>query len=155
VHTNLTTNIDLYFVRGRLGFSRLTDLLNNTQGGFLQGALLAPKASDPDSQRELVVRLQDVLMVRPVEDQPALHVASSERRDRLPQRMVMDLDEWRVVGNLHLVDRVRWVDFIAGMSQRFLPVTDAEVLAPGSEHPLEYPFVLINGARVSALYEPA
>jgi hypothetical protein len=51
------------------------------------------------------------------------------------------------------VDRVRWVDFMATTSNRFLAVTDATISPPGSDRPVRCPFLLVNGERVSALYE--
>lgn len=160
--------VDLQLLRGQVraevpmsGFSRISDVLNNLPGGYLSGVLRgldgAPDGSGPaqvvHQRRELVVRLRDVLLVRPVDERPGSPAGEAERRDRLEQRMVLDLAGWRVAGAVHLVDRVRWVDFMATTSSRFLAVTGATISPPEPAQAVRCPFLLVNGARVSALYE--
>jgi hypothetical protein len=153
--------VDLYMARGRLraeipmhGFSRLSDLFNNAPGEFVAAhTRLSTVAEDVSVvRRDLVVRLRDVLLVRPIDERPAAPAGDSHR-DRLHARVVMDLDDWQVTGALHLVDRIRWLDFVVGMRNRFITVSDASVRFVGVAEPLECEFLLVNGARISALYE--
>ena len=69
--------------------------------------------------------------------------------------MVLQVDGWRISGNLHLVDQVRWVDFATSANTRFIAVTEALVWPPSGAEPIECSFLLVNGARLSALYEQA
>jgi hypothetical protein len=142
-----------------LHFSRISDLFNNAPGEFLSAtisglggpsaATLGPQAVAP---RESVFRLCDVLFVRPLEMQAPTSV-QHEHRDRLPQRMVLEVGDWRLFGDLHLIDSIRWIDFMISANKRFMPVTRARLCAPGSDVPMDAGFVLVNGQRVSALYE--
>jgi hypothetical protein len=168
--TTTTSTADLYLTNCCLraeipmrAFTRLSDVLNNIPGMFLHGALLgigdtnsaAPLAAD-GQERDFVVRLQDVLFVCPLADSASGSAQSSaERRDRLQQRMVLQLDGWRISGSLHLVDHVRWVDFATSANSRFIAVTEAAVSPPGGAQPVNCSFLLVNGARLSALYEQA
>jgi hypothetical protein len=153
--------VDLYMARGRLraeipmhGFSRLSDLFNNAPGEFVaaQTRLSMVTGDVGVVRRDLVVRLRDVLLVRPIDERPTLP-ASDSLRDRLNARVVMDLDDWQVTGVLHLVDRVPWLDFVVGMRNRFITVSNASVRFVGVAEPLECEFLMVNGARISALYE--
>jgi hypothetical protein len=163
--------VDLYLARGRLraeipmqGYTRLSDLFNNTPGEFIAARTRMTAAGNPGSagyagrddvhveRRELVVRLRDVRLVRPIEERHGLF-APGTRRDRLPARVVLDLDDWQVTGEVHLVDRIPWLDYMAAIHSRFLSVSDASVRFVGVAEPLECEYLLVNGARVSALYE--
>jgi hypothetical protein len=151
-----TAVVDLYLARGRLraelpmqGFTRLSDLFNNAPGEFV-GAYTYLAATD--TRRDLVVRLRDVRLVRPIEEQ-APQVVLSSVRDRMPARVVLDLDDWQVTGEVHLVDRVPWLDFATGARNRFISVSNAMVRFVGVAEPLECQYLLVNGARISALYE--
>ena len=157
----VTSVVDLYLARGRLraeipmqGFSRLSDLFNNAPGEFVGAYTHMASTSAPSGvvRRELVVRLRDVRLVRPVEEE-RLSVTLANLRDRVPARVVLDLDDWQVTGDVHLVDRVRWLDFATGASQRFISVSNASVRFVGVAEPLECEYLLVNGARISALYE--
>jgi len=151
-----TAVVDLYLARGRLraevpmlGFSRLSDLFNNAPGEFV-GAYTYLAATE--RRRDLVVRLRDVRLVRPVDEDPP-QVVLAALRERLPVRVVLDLDEWQVTGDIHLVDRVPWLDFATGARNRFISVSNASVRFVGVAEPLECQYLLVNGARISALYE--
>ncbi|HEV7663386.1 MAG TPA: hypothetical protein VGQ62_07610 [Chloroflexota bacterium] len=155
--------VDLYLSRGRVraeipmqGFTRLSDLFNNTPGDFLAGWIrLASIATEGGAvRRDLVVRLADVRLVRPIDEVPTPIVLDAIR-ERLPARVVIDMDDWQVTGDLQLVDRIRWLDFVTGVRNRFVSVNNASIRFAGVADPLECPFVLINGARISALYEVA
>lgn len=165
---SVTTTVDLYLANSRLraelpsrGFGRLSDVLNNLPSAFINGTLLQvsepTESGEPTVERQarnLVVRLQDVLFVRPLDEtSEAPTAATAERRDRLQQRMVVQLDDWRIIGNLHLVDQVRWLEFVTAANSRFVPMTQVAVLPPGHGESIECPFVLVNGARLSAIYE--
>ncbi|MBV8719315.1 MAG: hypothetical protein JO020_05125 [Chloroflexi bacterium] len=151
-----TTVVDLYLARGRLraeipmlGFSRLSDLFNNVPGDFVGAyTYLAATAT----RRDLVVRLHDVRLIRPIEEQPP-PVILNNLRDRLPARVVLDLDDWQVTGEIHLVDRIPWLEFATGARNRFISVNNASVRFVGVAEPLECQYLLVNGARISALYE--
>jgi hypothetical protein len=160
--------VDLYLAHLRLraelnmhGFSRLSDLFNNAPGDFL-GATMRMAAAHPGSngdppqmtfeRRELVVRLNEVRLVRPIEENPAVP-SPNAWRERLPVRVVLDVDDWQVSGDIYLVDRIRWLDFMTAARNRFISVSNATVRFVGVAEPLECPYLLVNGARVSALYE--
>ena len=148
--------VDLYLARGRLraevpmlGFSRLSDLFNNAPGEFV-GAYIYLAATA--TRRDLVVRLRDVRLVRPIDEQPSGGLKHN-LPERLPARVVLDLDDWQVTGDIHLVDRVPWLDFATGARNRFISVNNASVRFVGVAEPLECEYLLVNGARISALYE--
>ena len=67
--------------------------------------------------------------------------------------MVLDLDDCQVTGDLHLVDRIPWLDFATGARSRFISVSNASVRFVGVAEPLECDYLLVNGARISALFE--
>jgi hypothetical protein len=160
---------DLYLARGRIraelnmqGFSRLSDLFNNAPSDFI-GATMRMAAAAPSGngngqpeltfeRRELVVRLSDVRLVRPIEENPSVP-SPTEWRERLPARVVLDIDDWQVSGDIYLVDRIRWLDFMTAARNRFISVSNASVRFVGVAEPLECAYLLVNGARVSALYE--
>jgi hypothetical protein len=155
--------VDLYLARGRLraelpmlGFSRLSDLFNNAPGEFI-GASMRMASTINDAgvvRRDLVVRLRDVRLVRPIEENSG-PVWLGAYRSRVVARVVMDLDDWQVTGDVHLVDRIPWLDFAAAVQNRFLSVSNASVRFVGVAEPLECEYMLVNGARLSALYEVA
>jgi hypothetical protein len=154
--------VDLYLARGRLraelamqGFTRLSDLFNNAPGEFIGASLrLASVTGEMSVRRDLVVRLRDVRLVRPI-DEYAGPTSLNARRERFPTRVVIDLDDWQVTGDVHLVDRIPWLDFATGVGNRFISVSNASVRFVGVAEPLECEYLLINGARISALYEAA
>jgi hypothetical protein len=154
-----TSLVDLYLARGRLraevpmhGFSRLSDVFNNAPGDFIGGTLRL--AALTPERRELVVRLRDVRLVRPIDEAHGLQ-ALGARRERLTARVVMDLDDWQVTGEIFLVDRIPWLDFMTAARNRFISVQHASVRFVDVAEPLECEYLLVNGARVSALYEAA
>ena len=155
--------VDLYLARGRLraelamqGFARISDLFNNAPGEFMGASMrMAASAGEINMvRRELVVRLRDVRLVRPIEEQVG-PVDLAARRARTSARVVMDLDDWQVTGEVHPVDRIPWLDFAMAVRNRFISVSDASVRFVGVAEPLECPYLLVNGARISALYEVA
>jgi hypothetical protein len=159
----VTAVVDLYLARGRLraeipmqGFNRLSDLFNNQPGEFIGAfthmASMAGKAEAGVVRRDLVVRLRDVRLVRPIEERSAA-VDLAALHERTPARVVLDLDDWQVTGEIHLVDRVPWLDFATGAQNRFISVNNASVRFVGVAEPLECDYLLVNGARISALYE--
>jgi hypothetical protein len=153
--------VDLYLARGRLraeiamqGFSRLSDLFNNVPGEFLGASMrMASTAGDGGVvRRDLVVRVRDVRLVRPI-DEGRTGPRVAAQRERIPARVVMDLDDWQVTGEVHLVDRIPWLDFAMASRNRFISVSNASVRFVGVAEPLECAYLLVNGARISALYE--
>jgi hypothetical protein len=161
--TTTSTVVDLYLARGRLraelamqGFSRISDLFNNAPSEFIGASMrMASTAGDANVvRRELVVRLRDVRLVRPIEEH-AGPVELGAHRARVSARVVMDLDDWQVTGDVHTVDRIPWLDFAMAVRNRFISVSDASVRFVGVAEPLECPYLLVNGARISALYEVA
>ena len=156
-----TAVVDLYLARGRLraeiamqGFTRLSDLFNNAPGEFI-GAFTRMASSVGDEgmvRRELVVRVRDVRLVRPIDEHPT-SPSLADHRERMSARVVLDLDDWQVTGDVYLVDRVRWLDFATGARNRFISVSNASVRFVGVPEPLECDYLLVNGARISALYE--
>lgn len=135
------------------GFTRLSDLFNNAPGEFVAAGTHMASTTSPGGfvRRDLVVRLRDIRLVRPVDEQPEIVLAAL--RDRSGARVVMDLDDWQITGEVHLVDRIPWLDFATGARNRFISVTNASVRFVGVAEPLECAFLLVNGARISALYE--
>jgi hypothetical protein len=155
--------VDLYLARGRLraeipmlGFTRLSDLFNNAPGEFIGASMRMASMTSAGGvvRRDMVVRLRDVRLVRPIEEFTA-PVWLGAHRDRVPTRVVIDLDDWQVTGDVHLVDRIPWLDFVAAVRSRFVSVSNASVRFVGVAEPLECEYMLINGARISALYEVA
>ena len=153
--------VDLYLARGRLraevsmqGFSRLSDVFNNAPGEFIPAFThMASTAADGGLVRhELVVRLRDVRLVRPIDEERA-PVSLEALRERIPARVVLDLDDWQITGDVYLVDRIRWLDFATGANNRFISVNNASVRFVGVAEPLECAYLLVNGSRISALYE--
>jgi hypothetical protein len=67
----------------------------------------------------------------------------------------MDLDDWQVTGDIYLVDRISWLDFMVATRNRFISVSRASVRFVGVAEPLECDYLLVNGARISSLYEAA
>jgi hypothetical protein len=65
----------------------------------------------------------------------------------------MYLDDWQVTGDVHLVDRIPWLDYADAMRSRFVSVSNVSVRFVGIAETLECDYLLINGARISALYE--
>jgi hypothetical protein len=160
---NSYTVVDLYLARGRLraelamqGFSRISDLFNNAPGEFMGASMrMASLVGEVNVvRRELVVRVRDVRLVRPIEEH-AGPVDLAAHRARTSARVVMDLDDWQVTGDVHPLDRIPWLDFAMAVRNRFITVSDASVRFVGVAEPLECPFLLVNGARISALYEVA
>jgi hypothetical protein len=155
--------VDLYLARGRLraeipmlGFARLSDLFNNAAGEFIGASMRMASTTSAGGvvRRDLVVRLRDVRLVRPIEESSA-PVWLGAHRDRVSTRVVIDLDDWQVTGDVHLVDRIPWLDFVAAVRNRFVSVSNASVRFVGVAEPLECEYMLVNGARISALYEVA
>jgi len=156
--------VDLYLARGRLraalnlqGFSRLSDLFNNAPGDFLGATIRMASAVVGHSdvafeRRELVVRLSEVRLVRPIEEHPTVPSAAAWR-ERLPVRVLLEVDDWQITGDIFLVDRIRWLDFMTAARNRFISVSNASVRFVGVAEPMDCPYLLVNGARVSALYE--
>ncbi len=68
---------------------------------------------------------------------------------------MLDPDDWQVTGHIHLVNRIPWLDFATAIRNRFISVNNASVRFVGVAEPLECPYLLVNGARISALYEVA
>jgi hypothetical protein len=137
------------------GFTRLSDVFNNAPGEFIGAKMRLAAAGRPDlsiEPRDLVVRLRDLRLVRPIEEARTTPILSA-RRERIPARVVMDLDDWQVTGDVHLVDRVPWLDFMVAQRNRFLSVSNVSVRFVGVAEPLECEYLLVNGARVSALQE--
>jgi hypothetical protein len=153
--------VDLYLARGRLraevpmlGFTRISDLFNNAPGEFIGATMRMTLATDgvAEVRGDLVVRLRDVRLVRPIEED-SRPIRLDAIREREPARVVIDLDDWQVSGDVHLVDRIPWLDFATAMRNRFISVSNASVRFVRVAEPLECPFLLVNGARISALYE--
>jgi hypothetical protein len=156
-----TAVVDLYLARGRLradlamqGFTRVSDVFNNAPGEFIGASMrMAAAAADMSVvRRELVVRLRDVRLVRPIEER-AGPAELGAHRERLSARVVIDLDDWQVTGDVHPVDRVPWLDFAMAVRNRFISVSNASVRFVGVAEPLECEYLLVNGARISAVYE--
>ena len=95
-----------------LGFTRLSDLFNNAPGEFIGASMRMASTINATGyvRRDLVVRLRDVRLVRPIEEHSG-PVWLGAHRDRVTARVVMDLDDWQVTGDVHLVDRIPWLDF--------------------------------------------
>jgi hypothetical protein len=153
--------VDLYLARGRLraelamqGFSRISDLFNNAPGEFIGASMrMASTVGEVTvARRDLVVRLRDVRLVRPIEERLGPGELGA-RRERVSARVVIDLDDWQVTGEVHPVDRIPWLDFAMAVRNRFISVSDASVRFVGVAEPLECEYLLVNGARISALYE--
>lgn len=161
--------VDLYLAHGRRraemnmqGFARLSDLFNNAPGEFIAAtmrvaATVAVEKGLPvltHERRDLVVRLHSVRLVRPIEEHPSV-ASHTAWRERTPVRVVMDLDDWQVTGDIYLVDRISWLDFMVATRNRFISVSRASVRFVGVAEPLECDYLLVNGARISSLYEAA
>jgi len=142
------------------GFNRVSDLLNNAQPEFLAGAVklstggLAPGFSDEISTAsELVIRRSEIRIVHPIQEPVSGTADAGEHRSRLRVNVVCDVGEWQVSGVLYLMDRIAWVDFLSAMRDRFLPFTNARVRSGEDGTGTHHEFILVNAARISALYE--
>jgi hypothetical protein len=150
--------VDLYLSRGRVraevpmhGFGRLSEVFNNAPGEFI-GATVSMSVGAARDRHELVVRLRDIRLVRPINEADGFSTPTAVR-ERVAARVVMDLDDWQVTGTVHLMDRIPWLDFMTASRNRFISVSLASVRFVGVAEPLECEFLLVNGARVSALFE--
>ncbi len=76
------------------GFSRLSDLFNNAPGEFI-GATMRMASTTGEVRRDLVIRLRDVRLVRPIDEGRGAHTPQAAHRQRLPARVVMDLEQQR------------------------------------------------------------
>jgi hypothetical protein len=158
---NPTAVVDMYLARGRLraevsmqGYDLLSELFNNAPGEFIGATMRMASVGDQVStiRRELVVRLRDVRLVRPI-DEAAGPLWPVTHLERIPARVVLDMDDWQVTGDIYLVDRISWLDYAATAQNRFIAVTNASVRFINVAEPLECEFLLVNGTRISALYE--
>src|SRR5207245_1821081 len=90
--------VDLYLARGRLraeipmqGFDRISDLFNNASGEFMGAFTHMTSIAEHGSvvRRDLVVRLRDVRLVRPI-DERTTPVVLSALHERVHARVVLD-----------------------------------------------------------------
>ena len=159
--------VDLYVERRRLRaeivmgrFTRVADALNTVRTGFLAATLpvgsLVP--GDPSAEAsalnsELVLRLEDLRLVCPMEEDPPDAAPPDGRRPRERVQVTLDLGVWQVAGDLYVADRVGWIDFMAAAKGHFLPLAQATVFSTEIATPATYEFLLVNADRVSALCE--
>ena len=163
-----TAVVDIYLAGPRIraeipmsGFSRVADIFN----GLIQDERRAPgmrlraKLLDVDPQHRAVeapdlgIWPQDIRLVHPISEPPSSPEAGEERRDRVAVKVMLYVDAWQFSGTLYLIDRVPWVDFMATTRDQFVPVTNASVRFETEAEPTAYSFLLVNGARISAVYE--
>jgi hypothetical protein len=161
--------VDLYLARQRVraqvptgNFQRLSDFLNNSPGGYLSGtSQLVSELAHPTPEtwtphlRDLVVSLAEVRFVHPIAEAAAVNAAELYR-DRVRVSVELELDAWHLSGTLYLLDRVRWSDYLRLVRTRFVPLGQASAHLAGAAAPFESDLLLLNGARISALYaDPA
>lgn len=138
-------------------FVRTSDVLNNVRSEFLDGVCVPVEGGSrhgegtQDKAPNAAIRLSEICFVHPVLEPPA-PLGGAERRERVAQAVVLEIDDWQVTGTLFLVDRINWVDFLASANGRFLAVRAASVRLGDSESSSQYPFLLVNGSRIGALY---
>lgn len=154
--------LDLYLTRRAIRvsidvgrFPRTSDMLNNMPGEFLEG-FYAPSEDErayglsPNEGTPLAVRLSEICFLVPIVEPPS--PPSAEHRDRFPERIVLEIDDWQMSGTLFLVDKIRWVDFMAGVRNRFLPLRDVVARMGDNPAALDVPFVIVNAARIDVLF---
>ncbi|MEA2639553.1 MAG: hypothetical protein QOF51_947 [Chloroflexota bacterium] len=139
------------------GFERVSDLLNSRAQELISGSMLLGAADLPGGStqaggeaREILIRVADARLVCPIVEPSH---PESRRRERIRQRVVLEIDEWQVTGDVHLLDRVPWIDFLTAYRNRFLPITSTSVRFGVQPTTVQYDALLVNGARLSALYE--
>ena len=159
--------VDLYLERRRIRaeivmgrFTRVSDALDNVRTGFLAATIPLSSLGPGDATAEantvscdLVLRLDDIRLVCPIEEPPPDAAPADGRRPRERVPVTLDIGEWQVIGELYLADRVGWIDFMAAAKGHFLPLVQATVRSADLATPATYEFVLVNADRVSALYE--
>lgn len=155
--------VDCYLRRRRVRleipmgrFVRTSDVFNNPRGEFLDGVSVPAEGGPREEGAQggtanAAVRLSEISFVHPISEPPS-PPGGAERRERVAQAVVLEVDDWQVSGTLFLLDRINWADFLASASGRFLPVRAASVRLGDSDDSSQYPFVLVNGSRIGALY---
>ena len=156
--------VDCYLRRRRVRleismgrFVRTSDVFNNPRGEFLDGVSVPVEGGSGREEGtqgrapNAAIRLSEICLVYPVSE-PPVPPGGAERRERVPQAVVLEVDDWQVTGTLFLLDRINWADFLASASGRFLPVRAASVRLGDLEDSSLYPFLLVNSSRIGALY---
>jgi hypothetical protein len=144
----------------RMGnFDRLSDYLNSAPGAYLSGTSqlisnledTSPGAWEPIS-RDMVAQFSDIRFLDPIHEEDGTEKRPEVIRERIPVTVELEVDAWRIIGMIHLMDRVPWSDFLHSARRRFIPLSGAVALLAGSQSRVESDLLLINGARINALY---
>lgn len=125
---NLTLFTDAHVIRGSVATRqhRITDLLNGADSGFL---VLEDVVIDEFGSRAEVTRaefaqvnLDSILFA--VSDTPVAPLPEL-RIPREPQKALVSVPPFKVVGYVHLAIEASMRDGLASLTSRFVPVTDA------------------------------
>ena len=124
----LTLYTDAFVIKGsvRSRQSRITDILNQTEDGFLvlSDALVDEYGSTgtPTRSEYAQVNLGAVLFAvadQPIEPRPDL------RTPKVSEQAMVSIPPFRVVGRVHLLGDRELRDALSELTGRFVPVTDA------------------------------
>ena len=153
----VVVHLDVGRARGSLparGFNRLTDALNSREGEFLQlyhASVSAGAGGEPLWQAaEVQLARRDILLIEPV--QQVTRPDPEARVSKLVTQAGLLVGPLLVTGAVHLLGRVRPVDFLTASRDQFFPVTQVTMRASNGES-TSTPFVLVNGARLTAFSE--
>lgn len=159
--------VDLYFGQRRVraeiplqGFQRVSELFTHFAGEFMAGKIRTISAiadagpgEASEVARDMLFRVRDVALIRPLDEPPLGPVAPGLARERVRVPVALEVRGWHVDGDLYLADRVPWIDFMTAAKNQFLPISRAVVRFEDAPSALECDLLLVNGAHISLIYE--
>jgi hypothetical protein len=125
---SVTLYTDSYVVRGTVATRqhRLTDILNTTDQGFLviEDVVIDEFGSRAEVQRVEFAQVNLDTILFAVSDTPVAPLPEL-RVPREPQKALVNVPPFKVVGYVHLAVGATIRDGLDGLTGRFVPVTDA------------------------------
>jgi hypothetical protein len=147
----LTLYTDSYVVRGYVATRqhRLTDLLNSTDQGFLvlEDVVIDELGSRAEVQRVEFAQVNLDAILFAVSDTPVAPLPEL-RIPRAPQKALVSVPPYKVVGFVHLAVEANIRDALATLTGRFVPVTEATYWSETVNEPrTEAVMVAVNHRR--------
>ena len=153
--------IEMYTLQGRQwawirsGSARTSDWLNHAETLHLEGLAELPLAGEvtapfaPDPSATTVERLAaDVVLVVP----PALPANRHLRLHRRIEEVHLELDNFAIVGRVHIRPGAQAGDYLLRGNRRFVPVTRAQLTYTGeTTFRRDLPVVIVNVSHVTML----